>query len=308
MTTITTPILSKLNFEKQAGNRFDAAIDTLNASLTAKKIWNSELSDVKYTLSNGVDRALNIICERDRSKRNLDSYPYRYEEWQKDFSGYCGFNQAAGRIKRLTKKAPKTAVVSEYLAALAEVVAIWNAIVALKPFVVKGRKPNQNKTEAQIAEELRNTGMCGICSSRQKLNADKLVKHGYEMSEYNHSGVQVGKCFGVGYLAYELSNESCVAYAPVLERERKATMASIKLFKSGTIKTITATKYVWEKGRQVEKMVTLFSTGETAADFQKEIESVIYQRESELRMVNNAIKSNKANIDNWTLQPLKYGR
>jgi hypothetical protein len=306
---ISAPILSKLNYDKDPRyyESFVRAIEILNKGLADKEIWNVELNNAKFTLSNAVDRALSITCDRHRSARTGD---YVYEKWHDDFSGYCSFNQAAGRIKRLTKNAPKTKVVQDYIEALKEVDVLWKAICELKPLIKKGRRPNQNKTEAQIAADLKNTGVCAICGNRQKLDADKVVHHGYRMSEYNHAGVRLGSCFGVGYMPYELSNEANVAFAPHLETERKGLEAALAEYKSGTITEFEIEESEWNpKTRRSEvRKMTVFKTGSGFGKFEKELKHRIFQCESGLRMVNFHIEINDAKIKGWKLEPLLYGR
>jgi hypothetical protein len=301
---INAPILCQLVLAKDAlyGRRFERAIDDLNKGLREKKIWNVEINDAKFALSNGIDRALDVICERSRANRGTN---FRYEEWMNDFSSYCSFNQAAGRIKRLTKTAQTNAVVADYIKALKEVDAIWQAIKTLKPYIQKGRRPNENKTEAQIALELKNTGMCAICNRRQKLKNDKIVHHGYKMSDYNHSGYRIGKCFGTKYLCYELSNEANVAYAPVLARQLKDYQAQLKHLKSGTIETLVVFREKYVDGR-LQNVSNVLTKG--TPEFDRELGSEIYQKECFLRYTKSDIKANDAKISNWKLQPLKYGR
>src|SRR5271157_440464 len=134
----TTPILSALLHGKdpRSGRSFDLALETLNVGLANGQIWNVEVNDAKFTLSNGVDRALDVIYDRYLGARGRSNY----EEWTNDLGSYCSFNQAKGRIARLQKKAPKIAIVAEYIAAYQEVEAIWNLICAIKPLIVKGRR------------------------------------------------------------------------------------------------------------------------------------------------------------------------
>jgi hypothetical protein len=301
--TLATPILSALTHQKdpRSGRSFDLAIACLNNGVANKKIWNVEVTDAKFTISNGVDRALNQITERHRQVRDAN---FRYEDWMNDFSGYCSFNQAKGRIARLTKNGPKFPIMSEYLSALEEVVAIWNTIQSLKPFIVKGRRPNENKTEAQIAAELKNTGICAICARRQKLDDNRMVHHGYQMSDYNHSGYRIGKCFGTGYLCYELSNEANVAYAPVLKAQLKGYQSALKTLKSGTVLTFSVKREKYLGGKLVKVGETLLK-GTT--EFDTELDFQIGQTEQFIKYTKSDIKDNDARISGWTLQPLKYG-
>lgn len=301
--TIEAPILTKLLADKdsRSAQSFSSALACLNSGLEAKKIWNVEVNDAKFTLSNGVNRALDVIIDRWRAER---AGSHEYAEWQNDFSSYCSFNQASGRIKRLTKNAPHTVVVCHYIEALQEVASIWNLIQSLKPYIVKGRRPSENKTETQIADELSNTGICAICDRRQKLDAGKMVHHGYQMSDYNHSGYRMGKCFGTRRSCYELSNEANVAYAPILANQLKSYRQALKTLKSGTVETLTVNREKYEGMKRVKELVTL---KKGTPEFERELASQISQTEDYIRYTLSDIKINDAKITGWTLQPLKYG-
>ena len=295
-----TPILSKLNQAKDArsGRSFDLAIGTLNSALIDKKIWNVEITDAKFTLSNGVNLALGVMYDRYLGKGGRTNY----EPWTSDLSMYCSFNQAAGRIKRLHKNAPKTQIVSDFIAAYQEVDAIWKAICELKPLIVKGRRPNENKTEAQVAVELRNTGVCAICDRRQKLDDNsKMVHHGYQMSDYNHSGYRMGKCFGTGYPCYEFSNEALLAYAPFLQSKLSGYVSALKSLKSGTILTLTVNRKKFGNNWDI----TVLKKG--TPEFDRELASQISQTEQFIKYTKFDIVTNDAKIKNWVPQLLMYG-
>jgi hypothetical protein len=300
--SIDAPILTKLITDKdsRSAQSFSSALARLNSGLTDKKIWNVEINDAKFTLSNGVNIALDAVFHRYLGGRGRSNY----EEWTNDLSMFCSFNQAAGRIKRLVKKAPKTEIVAEFIAAYQEVDAIWKAICELKPYTVKGRRPNENKTEAQIAEELFNTGICAICGNRQKLSENRMVHHGYQMSEYNHAGYRVGKCFGTRYLCYELSCEANIAFAPILKAHLKDYRSALKVLKSGTVETLIVQRHKYEGGRQVPYNVVLTKGTD---EFDRELENRIDSVKANIRFTLSDIESNDSKTLGWTLQPLKYG-
>src|SRR5271157_5249405 len=97
----TAPILSKLLHDKdpRSGRSFDLALEHLNVGAANGQIWNVEVNDAKFTLSNAVDRALDVIYHKYLGGRGRDNY----EEWTNDLSMYCSFNQAKGRIARLQR-------------------------------------------------------------------------------------------------------------------------------------------------------------------------------------------------------------
>lgn len=310
MSMIETPHVVALIKDNPSCVRFLRALTAINDGLEAKKIWNAELQDAKFALSNGIGAALNLIFDRWHEARPKN---WQHEDWQQDFSMFCSFNQAAGRVKRLAKKAPREGAqvlfVKQYVECLKEIDAIWKGIQELKPYIVKGRKPTQTKTEAQIAAELVDTGICAICGHRQKFDAaDKMVYHGYQMSGYNHSGYRVGKCFGVGYRPYELSNEACVAYAPLLKDYEKGTRGKLRHYKSGDVQELSVTRTKWVNHRSEEYEVVLRPHGVTKQEFEAELARRIDAATRELRDIREDIKTNQAKIDGWSLQPLRYGK
>lgn len=289
--------------------RFQEELAILEKGLADKKIWNVQLTDAKFRISNDIDKAAefyaNPFYEQRRNERDSwDSNDPRF-----DISMFMNTGSAPKLLRNLEKKnGYNNPTILEYMEFLREVVAIGTLIKALKPYVVKGRRPVE-KTEEQLRDETFNTGMCAICARRQKLEMSlKMVMHGYQMSDYNHAGYRIGKCFGVGYKPYELSNEANVAFAPVLENHRAGIASAIKTLKVGAITEVDVKKDKWDGsvGKRVEYTVT-YTKAANPVEFAHEIELRIARLESELRMVKDDIKTNKAKIDNWSAQPLQYG-
>jgi hypothetical protein len=289
--------------------RFQEELSILEKGLADKKIWNVQLVDAKFRISNDIDKAAefyaNPFYEQRRNERDSwDSNDPRF-----DISMFMNTQSAPKLLRGLEKhNGYGNPVILTYMEFLREVVQIGNLIKALKPYVVKGRRPVE-KTEEQLRDETFNTGMCAICARRQKLEMSLgMVMHGYQMSDYNHRGWRIGKCFGVGYKPYELSNEANVAFAPVLENHRKGIAQAIRTLKSGKVTTLDVTKDKYDSsvGKRVEYTVT-YTKAENPAEFAHEMEVRLARLDSELRMVTDDIKTNKAKIDNWTAQPLQYG-
>lgn len=300
---LETPVIANcIAKDTNAHSRYLASLEHLAIALRDKKIYNIEYNDMRHSLKYwGIERALDVVVDENR-----EAFRERYE-YNNDICGYCDFNQAAGRVKRLVKL-PASPVLDLYIGLLKEIAALNEACNSLKPYIVKGRRPNQNKTEAQIALELKNTGICAICGSRQKLSADKLVHHGYKMSDYNHSGYRMGKCFGTDYLCYELSNEANVAFAPVLKSELKGVELALETLPKLTEFEIEESEWNHKTHRSDKKRITVYKTGPTAEKFDREFEYRKHRLESEIRSLKDDIKTNNAKIKGWTKQPLKYGR
>lgn len=309
--SIDTPIIAntlcKRDDNQASHDGYLRLLSKLNDALTANSIYNVDYNDLRDGLKWRYEKALDILHSDFIALRDMGVSEIVYNN---DISMFCDFNQAAGRIKRLSKLQPsktEAIVLDVYIATLAEIDALNTAFKSLKPVIIKGRKPNQDKTPQQIADELKGTGICAICGRRQKIDGkDKMVHHGYQMSERYHAGYRIGSCFGVGYAPYELSNEANIKFAPVLANHKANIEHSLKYLNSGKITSVDVKKTKWE-GKLVEYTVT-YTSVENPVEFKREIESRISSHESQLRMINDDIKNNDAKIAGWTLQPLKYGR
>jgi hypothetical protein len=285
--------------------RFQEQIAILEAGLAAKKIWNVQVVDAKFSISNAIDKAADFyaepfyVCKRE-SRTHWDSNDPRH-----DISMFMSTTSAPKLLRNLSKHdGYNDPIILEYMSFLREVVQIGELIKAIKPFIVKGRRPVE-KTEEQLRDETFNTGVCAICANRQKLDsAITMVMHGYQMSDYNHAGYRVGKCFGVGYKPYELSNEANVAFAPVLEGHRKAIAAALKTLPK--LVSVEVRREKWEGGKRVKYAVTITKEA-NEYEFNQEIANRQSRLEYELDMVKADIKTNNAKIEGWTLQPLAYG-
>jgi len=80
------------------------------------------------------------------------------------------------------------------------------------------------------------TGSCPVCFQNIKMSSEKMVLHGYQRPGY---GEIHGKCFGVGYPAFEISVKGVVAYLdhmiiPALTR----LQARLNGLKSGDVKQL----------------------------------------------------------------------
>ena len=84
---------------------------------------------------------------------------------------------------------------------------VADAIKAVKPNVVKGRRPSDSPTPSK-ARTIDNTGTCAVCGRNVKLRDGKIVAHGYQRRFHAH----MGNCFGVGYDPIEVSTEGAEAY------------------------------------------------------------------------------------------------
>lgn len=282
------------------------AIETMTAAVAAKEIYNVEYKDSYQDISRAVEEAFDCHSSQHREEFRAERQSWDATDPRMYLWYHPSFANVSGALKKLVKKFEgKDQQVDAFLPVLREAVALLELCKSAKPFIKKGRRPNINKTEADIAAENFNTGVCAICGHRQKLDdVTDMVMHGYQMSEYNHAGYRVGKCFGVGYKPYELSNEANVAFAPVLESHRAGIIKALATLPKLT--SIDAKADKWEGGRRTTIDVT-YTKEANPREFQREIESHKNRLDWELETVEADIEVNNGMIKNWTLQPLKYG-
>lgn len=142
-------------------------------------------------------------------------------------------------------------------------------------------------------------GTCGICVKQFKTKPDQrdaLVNHGFQRPG---DGYLIGKCFGVGYPAYELSNQACREYIPVLQavrQEKARTLVKLEMFKG--------TELVPSK-KEGEPYVTLtpadpqFKTARTAR---------IRSLKGEIAELTDFLEVLNERVVNWELAPDRIRR
>jgi len=286
------------------GDQFHNALHTIQSGIDAGKIYNQEFKDAKDWIANGCEHAQHVAANGARGgSRSFGDC--------RDNIGYAfSMNQAAKlsrELKKLQKRSPEkiTSGIVEYVATLDQIDAVWKWLQSVKPIIVKGRKPNVvNKTQEQIEAELTNTGHCAICGRRQKLSGEELrtrtmVHHGYQMSDYNHSGYRVGKCFGTARLPYEVSCEANKEFLVILKRELKEYRASLKAYQNSEADTLMVTEY--PTGRLRDAVQVPYAKGTT--QYEKERQSRIHEKESRIRQTQSAIKYHEAKVADW--KPVK---
>jgi hypothetical protein len=281
------------------GDRFNAALRTIQEGLDAGKIYNQEFQNAKHYVSGGCEHAQHIAADgaRDRNARYDNSDP------RHDIGYAFGMNQAAKLSRRLKKlnAANITPGIQNYINTLDQIDDAWKWLQSVKPIIVKGRKPNvTNKTPEQIEAEFRNTGHCCICTRRQKLSnggdvrSRTMVHHGYQMSEYNHAGNRLGQCFGTDELPYQVSCEANKKFLIALKNTLKDLNAALKAYKGSTPATLDVTEYP----RTMREPVQVpYAKG--TPQYERERESRTHRVESEIRQTKDLIEFHTARVTNW---------
>jgi hypothetical protein len=290
-------------------DRFVKALAALEQGVADHHIWNVDFNDAKDSVSRGIEQAMSVAAEPFYAQRRAEMTSYSSNDPRYDISGYMSYISAPKLLRRLEKANFDNPTIQSYMEYLREVVQIGTLIKSAKVFIVKGRKPNvTNKTEAELAAEIANTGTCCICQRRQKLNDEQgMVHHGYQMSEYNHSGYRIGSCFGVKFLPYEFSCEANKQWlAQVLKPQMVAEKKFLKDLKNSTMETLDRTEEIYQGYGLKPKSVThTYNRG--TREYEEVRESKIYRTESNIRLLKIDIETHEALVKNWTLRPLLDG-
>ena len=249
-------ILSYLN-EFQS-KKLQETISLFESSLADKHIWNSDFKDGKSFLANICRTAVDNLQSKLRGERDET---YQHPTWdEKDPRWYTIYTPDFSNMGSAAAKLMKyesDPMVSSILPIFLEVGEISQLVKEVKPFIEKGRKPNPNA----VAPDLTNTATCAICFNIQKLTKDRMVSHGYHISDGmgHYFGFRNGSCFGVGYPPYEESNEANVAYKEALENTLVRLEARLDDLESGKVSEISRMEKEygkWGKTSLVSKTYT----------------------------------------------------
>ena len=121
-----------------------------------------------------------------------------------------------------------------------------------------------------------------------------MVHHGYQMSDYNHSGYRMGKCFGTADLPYEVSCEANKKFLVALKNTMKDLQAALKAYKASEHATLDVTEYPRSMREPVQ---TPYAKG--TPQYEKERESRIANVESQIRQTKDLIEFHTARVENW---------
>lgn len=190
----------------------------IETALAAEVIYNVDFVELKSRLNRLIEQAdaaarelyLSYVCSLPVGSREADELHDAY---------YA--HPAAHTLKAFAKKLPANArpELQAALRAWRQLVADFTpaaeALQAAKGRVLKARKPSTTprKTPERTIE---NTGTCPCCGQNVKLNAGRLVAHGYTI----RWGFQSGNCFAVGLRPIEVSSEGLTAAIAAYERQQ----------------------------------------------------------------------------------------
>jgi len=290
--------------------RFHAALAVLELGVKEHHIWNVDFVNAKDSICRCIEQAITVAAEPFYAERraNLNNRTWDSSDPRYDISGYMSYISAPKLLRNLEKKNGfANPIILEYMEYLREIVRIGEIIKEVKHYIEKGRKPNvTNKTPQELAAEIANTGICTVCQNRQKLTADQqMVHHGYQMSEYNHAGYRIGKCFGCAFLPYEFSCEGNKQWlAQVLRPQLAANRKHLKDLNASVMPTLDRTRDTYVGGKRTPVTET-FAKG--TPEYEEIRESKIYRTESDIRGLKVEIEFHDTLVAKWVLRPLMDG-
>ena len=190
----------------------------LQAAKAAGRIWNMDLIDLKDALNRRISETFQHLNLSIESLGGVEVY------WDLAYPIMaCNATTLLGKLKQLDKL-PESGSWPELKATVRSLQQVCELAAAVKPLVVKGRRPGE--TPNLNPRTLEHTGTCGCCNRNIKLNgAGRIWDHGYEIEGRGRGmrggyGYKVGgSCFGVGYPPIEVSDEVWVALLAKMERD-----------------------------------------------------------------------------------------
>lgn len=239
-----------------------------------ESILNVDLQDIKFHLNRYVDTAYDLV--REGTPYEV-TYPY-------------GLVMSAHDVISLSKKVAKmnpTGVFGERVRAFcAAILPVAKAMAALKPFVVKGRRPPTAEQVAAKAAKLANVksmarAQCGCCFAEQAMFEDgSMHDHGYRKPR---AWMKSGSCRGWGVQALHLSNQGPKLMVEMLNATEKHLLAGIESLRA-------ATKLSVQRGHEVKNGIRVPKYEDIEVghpEFERVRQSRISENESHLREVRH---------------------
>lgn len=300
----TPKILAALASSRAANNlpaKFESSLKALEQGVADKKMWNADYENFKYWVNEGCEKALDKAADPwHELARAGQRPPYNANDPRFNIGYMLSPLHARSFLNKLKKYAGEPAV-DAYIAILEEVAPVGELMKTLKPYIVKGRKPNPNPGPGP---DLSNTGTCPVCMKIQKLSFDsKMVDHGYTVP--HGWGGRNGHCLGFKHQPYELSNEGCVFYKTILKNQRAANDGYIVRLEKGEVPQFTRRYKSYKGPGKWEEITEVTKKGDPKYD--GIVKTEIEKTKQENSYIDSDLKIYQGYIDNWTLQPLKYG-
>lgn len=281
--------------------RVDYAVETLKQAIEAGVIRNARFQECKDILNDAIWKDCDALSRALRDNRPgsemSDEIQDLYYSIPSSLHGLTSF------IKKYDK-ALKAGHVKYGQAECATYIAKWLPIgvrlAAAKHLIVKGRepKPVEDLTGVPTRDQLLST--CYCCGKETVTQGDRLVWHGYKISEgYGHYfGQRLGSCLGTGRVAWEISPEIGKFLLDMIKSFIETKTSSLVHFQ-----TREATVWVREyRGRGKYENVA-YNPGDIKYD--QHLDSQIREIEYELKAAKCREAKVTTDLKNWSKKPLK---
>jgi hypothetical protein len=263
----------------------------LTAAKAEGKIWNVDYVAIKDALGRHFDDVDTAV--RDAVHTTMS----REIAWDLTSDFICSnYSNFAGRVARLEKRlmaAPEAlAAVKPLVRPFLEIIPL---VVAVKPLIVKGRKPSENPSAN--ARTIDHTGTCGCCMRNIKMTENgHMWDHGYQVEGrgYGYGQKVGGSCFGVGYKPIEVS---CQVWKDMQEG-MEHDLANLP-------DRITNLTKVLKGKVKVDKASWLLTPEEKAANesYTNTAQALSHAKHC-LKSYPHSIETLKVSIANWAPKPL----
>lgn len=188
---------------------------------------------------------------------------------------------------------------SQLSAALAALGNSWGYAADLlqqaKPLVKKGRKPADNPCLGKM-RTLDNTGTCACCGRNVKLSAQRIVDHGYTIP-WAYGG-RMGSCWGVHYLALEVSDEGLHAALRAYEGHLQRTEKYLAGISNGSVPVVGYSRI---KGVRVEVVLD-----EAHSNYKSAKQYMIQRVRADIKASGVRVDELRQDIATWKPTRLPY--
>jgi hypothetical protein len=147
----------------------------------------------------------------------------------------------------------------------------------------------------------RHLGTCPVCTAEQKLTPDsKMVHHGFRRPGH---GSIVGDCFGVGYLAYQLSCEGTKAYLRLVQGDMQSNVERLHNLTTGQVKVLCKQVSEGFGSKRTTKVVEV-QEGE-GPEFGRLLQIAIANVESNIKHIGYEIERLNKLVTEWAPQAVR---
>lgn len=211
---------------ERAARKFTQGVEVLRAGLAAGAVRNVELDDAKRAIGLAFEKAWESEVAAPffhAGRYDNQPEPVRDLYWNMSASS---LHSAISMQKKLDRAGIDGEAVSAMRRVLAEALPLAQAVVELKPMIVKGRAPNPNP--APPKEHKNGTGTCSCCFSGIAItDHGKMAHHGYRRPGW---GFQTSSCSGTRFPPLEVSTEGLEWLINATRERIEKTARSIEEF------------------------------------------------------------------------------